>query len=121
MSPDDSMTPSTPDVPQISRDELWDKIERGDHFLLFEVLGAQFYKRHHLPGALHLPPDRVVETVTALAPDRATEIVTYCWDDDCPTSAWAARELRAIGYTNVREFPGGKQEWQSVGLPLERD
>ena len=63
MSPDDTMTTSIPDIPQIGRDELWDKIERGDRFLLFEVLGAQYYKRHHLPGALHLPPamhERVV-------------------------------------------------------------
>jgi rhodanese-related sulfurtransferase len=66
----------------IDRDELWDRILSGDRFFLFEVLGEPYYRRNHLPGALHLPPDRVVETVTALVPDRDDEIVLYCWDDD---------------------------------------
>jgi rhodanese-related sulfurtransferase len=70
------------ETPSIDRDELWDKILRGDRFFLFEVLGEMYYRRHHLPGALHLPPDRVLETVTALVPDRDAEIVLYCWDDD---------------------------------------
>jgi hypothetical protein len=25
-----------------------------------------------------------------------------------------------MGYTNVRDFPGGKAEWRQAGLPLER-
>jgi hypothetical protein len=26
-----------------------------------------------------------------------------------------------MGYTRVREYKGGKKEWQASGLPLERD
>jgi rhodanese-related sulfurtransferase len=26
----------------------------------------------------------------------------------------------ALGYTNVREYPGGKQDWIAAGLPMER-
>lgn len=25
-----------------------------------------------------------------------------------------------MGYTNVREYVGGKKEWQEAGLPLEK-
>jgi rhodanese-related sulfurtransferase len=32
----------------------------------------------------------------------------------------AARELAALGYTNVKEFKGGKQGWVGAGLPVER-
>ena len=31
----------------------------------------------------------------------------------------AARELAALGYTNVRDYAGGKQEWMEAGLPVE--
>jgi len=65
----------------ISRDELRQKIERGDAFFLFEVLPEPYYRKHHLPGAQHLPPNEVVETAAQLVPDRNSEIVLYCWDD----------------------------------------
>jgi hypothetical protein len=27
--------------------------------------------------------------------------------------------LAALGYTNVRDYKGGKKEWQDTGLPFE--
>jgi len=65
----------------ITRDELHEKIRRGDAFHLFEVLGAMYYRKHHLPGAKNAPPDEVTTLVPRLVPDRAAEIVVYCWDD----------------------------------------
>ena len=66
----------------ISLDELRGKIERGDPFFLFEVLGRQYWRKHHLPGALNMPPNQVEEVAAATVADRAAEIVVYCWDDD---------------------------------------
>ncbi|HKG90793.1 MAG TPA: rhodanese-like domain-containing protein [Gemmatimonadaceae bacterium] len=65
----------------ISRDELHAKITRGDPFFLFEVLGRPYWRKHHLPGALNLPPDQVTALAPQLVPDKAAEIVVYCWDD----------------------------------------
>ncbi len=65
----------------ISRDELRQKIERRDPFVLFEVLPAPYYKKHHLPGALHLPPNDVVASAERLVPAKDTDIVLYCWDE----------------------------------------
>jgi len=33
----------------------------------------------------------------------------------------AARELAALGYTNVRDYAEGKQDWIDAGLPAESD
>lgn len=68
-------------IPTITRDELHAKIQRGDAFHLFEVLGPQYFRKHHLPGARNLPPDQVTTLVPQLVPDRGAEIVVYCWDD----------------------------------------
>lgn len=68
-------------LPTISREELYDRIVRGDAIRVFEVLGRPYYRKHHLPGALHMPPDRVREVATATIPTLDTEIVLYCWDD----------------------------------------
>jgi rhodanese-related sulfurtransferase len=69
------------DRPTISRDELRQKIERGDSFILFEVLPEPYYRKHHLPGAVHMAPTEVEGTASRIAPDKDTEIVLYCWDD----------------------------------------
>jgi rhodanese-related sulfurtransferase len=68
-------------TPTISRDELRAKIDRGDSFYLFEVLPEPYYRKHHLPGALHLPPNDVAGAVARAVPDRAADIVVYCWDE----------------------------------------
>jgi rhodanese-related sulfurtransferase len=31
----------------------------------------------------------------------------------------AGRELAQMGYTNLKEFAGGKKEWSEAGLPRE--
>lgn len=30
----------------------------------------------------------------------------------------AARELAALGYSNLREYAGGKEDWTAAGLPM---
>ncbi len=62
----------------ISRDELKEKIDRRDNFILVETLPAQTYFHAHLPGAINLPPDRVKELATQVLPDKDAEIIVYC-------------------------------------------
>ena len=59
----------------IDREELKAKIDRGDDFLLLEVLGEASYNRRHLPGAVRYEGRDQVEN---LVPDRSAEIVAYC-------------------------------------------
>jgi rhodanese-related sulfurtransferase len=67
-------------VPHIGRYELKAKMDRRDPFILLEVLAPQYYRHSHLPGALNLPPGKVAEIAPDLLPDKAVEIVLYCWD-----------------------------------------
>ena len=59
----------------IDREALEEKMDRGDDFLLLEVLGEASYNQEHLPGAIRYEGRDQVE---ALAPDRSAEIVAYC-------------------------------------------
>lgn len=63
----------------ISREELYEKIQRGDALHLFEVLPRMYWRKHHLPGAQSLPLEQVA-TMPTLVPDKAAEIIVYCWD-----------------------------------------
>lgn len=68
-------------TPTIEREELRAKIERAEPFFLFEVLPEPYYRKHHLPGAIHLPPNEVAGVVERTVPDRGAEIIVYCWDE----------------------------------------
>jgi len=65
-------------VPTISRDELKQKIDRGERFTLVETLPEFMYKQRHLPGALNLPPNEVQQRAASVLPDKNAEIVVYC-------------------------------------------
>jgi rhodanese-related sulfurtransferase len=65
-------------VNTISRNELNEKIERGDSLMLLETLPATAYQHAHLPGAINMPPDQVKQLAAKLLPDKHAEIVVYC-------------------------------------------
>jgi rhodanese-related sulfurtransferase len=62
----------------ISREELKDKLDRGDDFILGEALSEKKYQHAHLPSAVNLPPDRVREMAPEVLPDKNADIVVYC-------------------------------------------
>jgi hypothetical protein len=62
----------------ITRDELREKIDRGDSFMLLETLAPTAYQHAHLPGAINMPPDQVTQLAAKLLPDKQADIVVYC-------------------------------------------
>jgi rhodanese-related sulfurtransferase len=103
----------------VSLDDLREKIEQGEEFVLVDALSLISYAASHLPGAVHIPPDLVDDRAPRRIPDLDTEIVVYCSNPDCESSVAVAARLLELGYTNVRHYPGGKREWIEAGLPLE--
>ena len=69
-------------VATISRDELKEKIDRGDAFQLVETLPPTAYAHAHLPGAVNIPPDKIIELAPRMLPDKRADIVVYCNDID---------------------------------------
>ena len=59
----------------MGREDLKEKIDRRDDFVLLEVLSETSYNRAHLPGAIRLQ-DRGL--IPDLMPDKTTEVVAYC-------------------------------------------
>jgi len=105
----------------ISADELQDKLERGDEFVLVDALAPMVYAHSHLPGAINIPPSALDPGGLAKRiPDLDTEIVVYCANPDCDDSVVTGQRLQAKGYRNVRHYAGGKDEWRERGWPLER-
>ncbi|MFD9125063.1 rhodanese-like domain-containing protein [Kitasatospora sp. NPDC059571] len=102
----------------ITRDELAAAI-KADAVTVVDALGGEYYARQHLPGALALAPADVDARAAALLPDRGAAIVTYCSNPACPNSGQVAGRLTALGYTDVRKYREGIQDWVEAGLPTE--
>ena len=104
----------------LTRHELTAELSQTPTPVLVEALAARHYRDGHLPGARHLPHDRVAELAPTILPDKRAPIVVYCASSTCRNSHLAAQALERMGYANVGVYGGGKQDWVEAGLALER-
>jgi rhodanese-related sulfurtransferase len=110
--------PTSSDVPvrTIERDELQRRLDAGaSQFKLVMTLGDWEFRTKHIPGSLHFKD--ASEMLSTLRKDD--EIVVYCTNPPCLASVAAYHRLVQEGYTNVRRYAGGIEDWESAGLPLE--
>jgi rhodanese-related sulfurtransferase len=101
----------------ISRDELH---RRLDELTIVDTQHPNMFRRRRLPNAVNLPRQRVEALAPVLLPDLDAEIVVYCGSWLCRSSDRVAEQLRALGYTNVRIYRGGRADWRKAGLPIVR-
>ena len=105
------------EVNLIFREQLKEKLDRGDNFKLVIVLGEWAYRAKHIPTSLNVTTPEAATEV--LHPED--EIVVYCSNVDCPASPYAYHLLTTTGHKNVRRYAGGIADWKEGGLPLEGD
>jgi adenylyltransferase/sulfurtransferase len=68
-----------------------------------------------LPGATHIPRGFLEFRIEDAVRDRAHPLVLYCAGG--ARSAFAAKSLQDLGYTNVVSLAGGFGAWKGSGLP----
>ncbi|HEV8167294.1 MAG TPA: rhodanese-like domain-containing protein [Actinomycetota bacterium] len=101
----------------IEREELREKLARGETVKLVMAGSEWAFRSKHLPGSLHFDPTRPTALLRVLG--HHDDIVVYCSNLDCQASRVAYRRLVENGYTNVRHYQGGLLDWEGAGLPLE--
>jgi rhodanese-related sulfurtransferase len=104
----------------IDRATLQARLAGGTSPILIEALPEKYYHDWHLPGARHMPHDQVEALAPRVVPDKTAPIVVYCASQSCQNSHIAAARLTQLGYTDVAVYAGGKADWQSAELPIER-
>ncbi|HEY6953098.1 MAG TPA: rhodanese-like domain-containing protein [Bacteroidota bacterium] len=96
--------------------------------MLFESNTALFvdarhdfdFRRGHIKSAISLPLnefDARQSTIAALPKDKV--IIVYCDGAECNSSIELAAKLYDRGFSGVRFFPGGWEDWTSNNLPTE--
>lgn len=93
--------------------------------LILDARAAPFYRQGHVPGALNLAREDFAHDYQALPPalkaDRDRPIVVYCSGGSCHDSKLVASALLSLGFSNVRVFTGGWEEWTQAGLATAKD
>ena len=102
----------------ITRTELEDLI-RDEAVVVVDALPRGYYERQHLPGAINLVESEVDDRAAELLPDKDAAIVTYCSNAACGNSQAVANRLERLGYTNVRKYREGIQDWVEAGNATE--
>src|SRR5581483_2552423 len=81
-----------------------------------DVREADEWQEGHLPGAVHVPRGHLESRIEAVAPDRAQPVVLYCASGN--RSAFAAKTLQELGYTNFHNLVGGFTDLKRNGLEI---
>ena len=97
--------------------DVHDALSRGEaDFVLLDVRSAELFARGHVPGAIHLPHGKLVESKLAAWPAE-TLFVTYCAGPHCNGAARGALRLAALGRP-VKIMAGGITGWLDEGFAL---
>ena len=105
-------------INEISIDEVKQRLDRGEEFLLVDVREESEWAQGHLPGAIHLGKGIIERDIEQRVPDSGAKIVLYCGGGF--RSALAADNLQRMGYTNVESMDGGWKGWTGAGLPTQK-
>jgi len=81
--------------------------------LVLDVREPDEYEQGAIPGALHIPRGQLESNVEARVPDRDTPLIVHCAGGT--RSAFAAKTLEEMGYTDVVSVAGGFNKWKDEG------
>jgi molybdopterin/thiamine biosynthesis adenylyltransferase/rhodanese-related sulfurtransferase len=70
-----------------------------------------------IPGAVTIPRGFLESRVEQAVPDKDARVVIYCAGGT--RSAFAAKSLTELGYTNVASLAGGFNAWKDAGAPWQ--
>jgi DNA-binding transcriptional ArsR family regulator len=96
------------DVDTIGRDELLERLGRGD-VVLVDVRPEAEYEAGHIEGAQSIPLEELERRLAELPPHA--EIVAYCRGPFCAYAHEAVRRLRAEG-RRAQRLEDGWPEWR---------
>ena len=99
-------------IVEISTDDAQKRIESGN-VLVLDVREPDEFEQGALPNVLHIPRGHLEAQIESRATDRDQEIVVYCAGG--VRSAFAAKTLQELGYTNVLSMAGGFGKWKDEG------
>ncbi len=106
----------------ISTADLVERMRQNQEIEVWNVLTDEYFNGELIEGTRRVALDQIGREAAGLASlAKDAEIVVYCAGPDCPQSHYAFEKLIHFGFTNVRVYEGGLQEWSAAGFNIERE
>ena len=100
----------------ITREELKEKLDRGETCKLVNCLADWMFRAKRIPGSIHFESlKHALETL-----DCKAEVIVYCSNFGCTASVLVYQQLVEHGFQNLRHYAGGIADWEDAGYPLQR-
>ena len=90
-----------------------DELRHRDGVVLLDVREADEFEEGAIPGAVFIPRGHLESQVEGRLPDKGASVVIYCAGG--VRSAFAAKTLEELGYTDVVSMAGGFGRWKDEG------
>ncbi|HUV57356.1 MAG TPA: molybdopterin-synthase adenylyltransferase MoeB [Acidimicrobiales bacterium] len=110
-TPRDLLNAAKAEITEIDPHEV---AARLDYFTLLDVREPDEYEQGAVPGAVHVARGNLEFSIEGRLADKNAPIAVYCAGG--VRSAFAARTLQELGYTDVVSVIGGFNKWKDEGL-----
>src|ERR1051325_8190031 len=100
-------------IKEVSVQEVRDKLNPDNGFTLLDVREGDEWEQGHLDKAIFLPRGFLEVKADKILTDKNKPIVIYCAGG--VRSAFAAKTMQELGYTNVASMAGGFGRWKDEG------
>ena len=104
-------------ITETTPEEVHARLEAGEKVQTLDVREQDEVANGILPGAKHLSRAHFESRVEDVVPDKDAEVVIYCASG--VRSAFAAKTLLELGYTNVAHMKGGFIRWKDLGYRFD--
>ena len=101
-------------ITEIDTAEAQRRIDAGGVVVL-DVREPDEYEQGALPAVLHIPRGHLEAQIEGRIVDKESPVLVYCAGG--VRSAFAARTLQELGYTDVVSVAGGFGKWKDEGRP----
>ena len=92
----------------ITAEEAKQIMDSEEGYIILDVRTQEEYDEGHIPGAIVISHEEIVEKAEKVLTDKEQLILVYCRSGR--RSKIAAEALVELGYTNIKEF-GGIIDW----------
>jgi molybdopterin/thiamine biosynthesis adenylyltransferase/rhodanese-related sulfurtransferase len=104
-------------IRETTAEVVHDRLQAGRRPYLLDVRESEEVATGTIPTARHLSRAHFESRVEDVVRDKDAEVIVYCASG--VRSAFAARTLGELGYTNVASLTGGITRWKDLGFQLE--
>lgn len=104
------------EISEVDGDQTEALIDEGA--ILLDVREADEFEQGAVPGAMFIPRGHLESQIENKLPNKDASVVVMCAGG--VRSAFAARTLGELGYTNVHSIAGGFNRWKDEGRDWKR-